>query len=350
VEVDPRTGERTDHKALFGGEYLQVDVDGTVWYGGLIHLDPKTELQDTYRLDGDKPIPVSSMAIDSNGDMWLSELGLGAIAKHDRKTDKISWWDVPILRSRPYGLTLDRNDKVWFAGYHNSAIASFDPKTQRFRNYPVLPRQPSNIRRTNADSHNMMWVPIWGHVGQGRDGILGGGSLYRVDPATGKAVGYKMGIDYSNPYDADVDDRDNVWVATDNHIVMFDQKTSRFTRYPTPERTDIPKLSITRQGAIWFSPRNAGQSGGYGGAAAVLYPDKDNIRTLAAYYSDASERNHRMRYKGPTVKVSGVTRYSPAPMQNPGAYAAMLAKLGLKPTAAENGGQTRVLKSGAAVE
>ena len=36
-----------------------------------------------------------------------SMLGYGGLAKWDRKTDSIVWWDVPILRSRPYGITLD---------------------------------------------------------------------------------------------------------------------------------------------------------------------------------------------------------------------------------------------------
>ena len=349
VELDPRTGIRKDHKALFGGEYLQVDVDGTVWYGGLAHLDPKTDQHDIYEFEGGKPIPISSMAIDSSGDMWLSQLGGGAIAKHDRKTDQITWWDVPILRSRPYGITVDHDDRVWFAEYHNSAIASFDPKTQTFRNYPVIARQPSNIRRTSADSKNVMWTTTWGHVGDGQDGIEGGGSIYRIDPKTGKSTGYKLGIDYSNPYDAEMDDQDNVWVATDNHIVMLDQKRGRIVRYPTATRTDIPKLAVTREGAVWFSPRNAGQSGGYGGAAAVLYTDKDNIKTMAAYYSDNSVRNRRMLYKGATTKVTGVTKFSPTPMQNPGAYDRMLAQLGLAP-GNKKGGDARVLKGGAAQE
>ena len=345
VDVNPETGDRTDHIGQGGGEYLQVDVDGTVWYGGLGHLDPKTGLFDKYRLVGGKVLPISSMVFDSNGDLWLSELSSGGLAKWDRKTDTVSWWDVPILRSRPYGITVDHNDKVWFAQYHNSAIASFDPKTQEFRNYPLTKDGPTNIRRTNADSHNFMWAATWGHPHPEE-----GGSLFRLDPATGETVEHKLGIPFANPYDSDVDDHDNVWVATDNHITMFDQKTNTFTFYPTPERTDVPKLSITREGAIWFSPRNAGQSGGYGGAAAVLYPDKDKIKTFAAYYSENSERNRRARYKGPVLKITGETKFSPAAPQNPGAYEAMLAAQNMTPVKSDGEGAPRALKGGASAE
>jgi streptogramin lyase len=285
------------------------------------------------------------MVFDSNGDLWLSELSSGGLAKWDRKTDAISWWDVPILRSRPYGITLDHNDKVWFAQYHNSAIASFDPKTGEFRNYPLTKDTPTNIRRTNADSKNFMWAATWGHPHPEE-----GGSLFRLNPANGDVVEHKLGIAFANPYDSDVDSDDNVWVATDNHLAKFDQKTNKFTFYPVPERTDVPKLSITRNGAIWFSPRNAGQSGGYGGAAAVLYPDKDKITTFAAYYSDDSERNRRARYKGPATPVTGETKFSPAPPQNPGAYEAMLVSKNLTPVKPDTEGSARVLKGGASAE
>lgn len=345
VEVNPQTGERKDHIGQGGGEYLQVDVDGTVWFGGLRHLDPKTGLYDVYKLDNGHPLPISSMVFDSNGDLWLSELASGGLAKWDRATNTVSWWDVPILRSRPYGITVDHDDNVWFAGYHNSAISRFDRQTGKFSNYPITTDAPTNIRRTNADSKNFMWAATWGRPHPER-----GGSVFRIDPVSGKSVEYPLGIPYSNPYDSDVDDADHVWIATDNHVVMFDPATEHVTYYPVPERTDLPKLSITRDGAIWFSPRNAGQSGGYGGSASVLYPDKDRIRTFAAYYSEKSERNRRARFKGPGVPVTGRTIVSPGAPQNPGEYEAMLKTAGLAPVDASAGGSSRVIKGGASAE
>jgi virginiamycin B lyase len=345
VEINPETGARKDHVGVGGGEYLQVDVDGTVWYGGLRHYDPKTGAIDIYKRQDGKPFAVSSMVFDSKGDLWLSLLSSGGFAKWDRKTDTVSWWDVPILRSRPYGITIDHNEKIWFGEYHASAIASFDPATGKFRNYPVTPEAPTNIRRVGVDSGNFIWTGTWG-----RPHPKEGGSIYRVDPQTGESVGHNLGIDYSSPYDCDVDDVDHVWVATDNHVLMFDPSSNRFTRYPVPQRSDLPKLSITRDGAIWFSPRNAGFSGGYGGAPTVLYPDKDRIRTFAAYYSARSERNHQSRYRGPVAKVAGAVKLQANEPQNPGDYDAMLISIGLAPADKSQQGSTRVLKGGAAVE
>src|SRR5262249_34016470 len=141
---------------------------------------------------------------------------------------------------------------------------------------------------------------------------------------------YKLGIPNANPYDAAPDDNDNIWVATDNHVLKFDQKTKTWTRYPVTTRTDIPRLSITREGAVWFALRNAGQSAGYGGTAAVLYPDKDKITTFAARVSEKSNHGRLIyKYKGPGTKVTGTTKFSAPTAQNPGAYAAVLTALGM---------------------
>ena len=90
----------------------------------------------------------------------------------------------------------------------------------------------------------------------------------------------------------------------------------------------MPKLTIARDSAIWFTPRNAGHSGGYGGSASVLYPDKDNIRTLAAEYADISTENLLKYYKGPPgPKVTGgVEKISLCGAQNAGDFVAMMGR------------------------
>jgi hypothetical protein len=232
---------------------------------------------------------------------------------------------VPILRSRPYGITLDHNDKVWFAQYHNSALASFDPKTETFRNYRITAAEPTNIRRPGADSKNMIWTATWGSKG------MQNAALYRLNPETEDVDEYKLNIPYANPYDSDPDDNDNVWVATDNYLVMFDQETEEFTNYPLTARSDVPRLSITGEGTVWHALRNAGHSAGYVGTAVALYPDKDKITTYAATYSEQSNHSRLLRYDGPPTKVTGTAKFSPAEPRNPGAYNEMLRSIGIEP-------------------
>ena len=52
-----------------------------------------------------------------------------------------------------------------------------------------------------------------------------------------------------------------------------------FTYFPSPQRADMPKIRLTREGGIWYSPRSSQKYPGFG----VLYPDITKITTLAAY-------------------------------------------------------------------
>ena len=319
VKVDPVAGTFKDHTGHGGGEFLTVDRDGTVWYGGLSHFDPARDLHDEYRFAWRKSfrsIGVSSMVIDSGGDIWLSLLGAGGLAKFDREKDTVSLWDVPVARSRPYGITLDRDDKVWFADYHSSGVTSFDPRTESFRHYRVTLEATSNIRRLIADSKNNIWTATWGSLGYQNAGI------YRVHPVTGEVDRFRLEIPYANPYDVEVDAQDKLWIATDNHVVHLDPDTRRFVFYPVTTRTDIPKLAVTRDGAVWFAPRNAGQFGGYGGAATVLYPDKDRSASFAARYHDDHARNRKARSQWAPTPVVGERKVSPGEVRNRCEFAA----------------------------
>lgn len=348
IHINPATGQWTDYTGHGGGESITADGDGTVWYGGFRHFDPKTNKHDEYKFDNGKngrPIGVSTSIFDSNGDQWGTLLGTGGIIKWDRKTDKITWWDVPVYRSRPYGLTLDHNDKVWFAEYHNSGLTRFDPVTNQFRHFRLTPQAPTNMRRPGADSKNMIWMPTWGSYG------YNSAALYKLNPETAEVKEYKLTIPFANPYDSEPDDEDNIWLSTDNHLVKFDQKTEKFTNYPVTTRTDIARVSITGEGAIWYASRNAGQSGGYGATATVLYPDKDKIKTLEARVS-AKSNNGRLqfKYKGPWTAVTGTTKLvSPEP-QNPGAYNKVLEMMGLPVPVTATPGVTRTRADGSAAE
>ena len=66
-------------------------------------------------------------------------------------------------------------------------------------------------------------------------------------------------------------------------IFKFNPRDQSFTLYPKPQRTaDTPKIQITRDGAIWYSPRGSQDAPAFG----VLYPDMDKITTLGAFYTN----------------------------------------------------------------
>jgi len=308
VRFDPRTGEQKAFDIGGGGGYgIAVDhTDNTVWYSPANHLDPETGLIDRWQGAGG-----GSIKFDSNANLLMVGMG-GSVMKWDRETNSMMAWSVPVERSWPYGMIVDYNDDVWFANYFTSGVTRFNPETEEFKHFTITKERPSSIRRLGVDSKNMIWAATYGSPNRRRaDGRNMGGSLFGLNPETGEVLQRNLGIENSNPYNAEADPDDNIWANPDNYLVKYDQKADTMTRYPAPTRTDFVKTRITRDGAVWTVYRNAGHYAGYGGSAAVLYPDKDKITTLAAYHPENGAGHHASKYKGrPGPKVTGGIKVS----------------------------------------
>jgi hypothetical protein len=221
------------------------------------------------------------------------------------------YWEVPVVRSNPYGIIVDFDEKIWFANHYSSSVTRFDPDTETFTDFKLTTEAPTNTRRLGVDSKNMIWIGAWAGPSHRDNGRELGGALYRLNPKTGEVMERRLGIEYGAPYNADVDSQDNVWVAMDNHLSKYDQTADRFTHYPIPRRSETLKTAITRDGAVWFIYRNGGKFAGYGASSVVLYPDKDKIPTLAAYFDENSPFARSGHYKGPKApKVTGVPRFN----------------------------------------
>jgi virginiamycin B lyase len=278
--VDPRTAEfrdfmMPDPKADPHG--LTVDRNGHVFWAetagfSLGRLDPKTgsitryPMDSTGRSKGRGHTPV----VDSKDNVWFTVIVGDMIGKWDRQTGKSTVWKVPTQGAAPYGLTLDKDENVWFAEFRRCKIGKFDPRTEKFTEYAAL-TQPCTIRRLGSDSTGTIWY-----------GGFNNGKLGRIDPATGKIVEYDVPMAFSEPYDVWPDREDKIWISDGGQggaLIRFDPKTEKFTYYPTPQITDQPKLAITREGAIWYTPRSSSKA-----ATGVLYPDVSKITTLGAYY------------------------------------------------------------------
>ena len=281
TRLDPRTGNYEDFMnpdPSWTPHGLVVDDEGSVWWSGrtvhLARLNPDTGGVVNYPqgdLSGSGHTPV----LDSKGNVWFSLLFGNRIGKWDRATDKIDLWEIPTPRGRPYGIFVSPDDKVWFAEFHGCKVGRFDPITETFDEYSAL-TQPCTVRRLGMDSKGIVWF-----------GVFSAGKLGRIDPRTREVTEYDIPTTISEPYDTWPDSDDNIWISDGGQggaLIKFDQKTEAFTFYPSPQRTDMPKLAITGDGAIWYTPRSAAVAGAVEAGAGVLYPDVSKMKSLAAYY------------------------------------------------------------------
>jgi streptogramin lyase len=144
------------------------------------------------------------------------------------------------------------------------------------------PTYPANFRRgPGADAFNNIWVGIW--AGGPRPG-----KIAKLDQSTGRWTEWSIPHRGAQPYEATADRDNNIWFPETGGpdlpsvIGKFNPRDQTFTFYPKPQFVaDSSKLAHTASGAVWYAARYGAPAGhsGFG----VLYPDKDQITSLAAY-------------------------------------------------------------------
>ncbi|MCH8017573.1 MAG: carboxypeptidase regulatory-like domain-containing protein [Acidobacteria bacterium] len=278
--VDPRTGQ-IDEWVLPDPEAdphgLTVDSEGWVYWAEskkehLGRLNPKTGETERFSFDetgtlgflgGHTPV------LDSQENVWSTIIRGDALAKWDRETHKVQIWRVPTQFSMPYGLDLSPDDIPVLAELYGCKVAVFNPETEEFTEYPALVEPPCKTRRLGIDSKGIIWY-----------GVFSQGKLGKLDLKTGEQVEYDMASRFAEPYSVRVDrNTDTIWISDGGMggaLVRFNPETEEFTYYPTPRRSDMPKIDVSGDGNVWYSTRSL-PDGGIG----VLYPDKSKIETLA---------------------------------------------------------------------
>ena len=303
VKLDPRTGEQKEYlypDPRNGNHEILIDPTGLIWlpeHRGrtgaaekrLLGFNPKTEtFEYQIPMDPDDVVRnptkfLQSLAMDSKGNIYIGWIMGGAISKWDRATGEVSVFRIPTPHAIPYGVIADRNDNIWIALWSGGKIVKFDTSNNSWTEF-TAPTYPGHTRRLNVDSQNNIW---WGIYSAGkRDG-----KLVKLDQSTGKMTEWSIPQQNAEPYDVAADPEDNIWAPdvgqrTDGEygatLWRFNPRSEEFTFYPKPQRhADSPKIQITRDGAVWYSPRGSREAPAFG----VLYPDMDKIDDLGAYYT-----------------------------------------------------------------
>jgi len=276
--VNPATGEIRDYvlpDPKGDPHGITTTPDGDVWWAEtrgfhLGRIDPKTGEMTRYAMDssGQAKGRGNTPDADSKGNVYYTAIAGSLIGKWDARTGKTQVWPTPTADAGAYGMSVDKNDKVWFAEYRKCKVAMFDPETEKFTEYPS-PSAPCTIRRPGLDGQGNVWY-----------GVYSKGMLGKIDPKSGKVSEWKLPMENSTPYDAVGDPDGNIWVSDGGQggtLIRFDPRTEKFAYYPTPQYTDMPKIRITREGNIWFAPRRGNRA-----AASVLIPDMTRITRLTA--------------------------------------------------------------------
>ena len=153
--LDPKTGNvklavvPTERSAPYG---MVFDSKGKLWFSEwqapkLATVNPDTmEITEVVLPNpGTRP---RRIAIDANDVIWISDYSRGYLGMYDTKTGAKKEWASPGgPKSQPYGITV-LNGIVWYdeGNVKPNGLVRFDPKTEKFQTFPVIPSGGGVIR------------------------------------------------------------------------------------------------------------------------------------------------------------------------------------------------------------
>jgi virginiamycin B lyase len=180
VRWDPKTEQMEEFPDVSGKHTVRVRQDGMVCVTGRITLfDPKTK---EYTHFDERAFAYGTM-FDKEGNCWFTEYDkTGKLGKIDLKTKQLKTWIPPTAKNgkQVYSrrIDMDHNGVFWIAQSEAGQIASFDPKTETFKEFP-LPGPAPTPYAMNLDKDEYVW-----YSSEYTD-MFG-----RLDPKTGKTVEY----------------------------------------------------------------------------------------------------------------------------------------------------------------
>lgn len=164
--LDPRTGVIRLWPVPSSPSTLTVTPTGQVWFGagGAIGiLDPLTDQTTIYDLPNSQT-QVFSMAIDTRGRLWFTEVLPGKLGMLDPTTDTLTELPVPALSGVPpalYALVIDHGSNIWFVDVGANMLVRYSSgkQTLTFFHLSLPTSAPFGL---TLDSAGKLWFTAGG--------------------------------------------------------------------------------------------------------------------------------------------------------------------------------------------
>jgi virginiamycin B lyase len=188
-----------------------------------------------------------TLIFTGKGEIWFSAQWANVIGRLNQRSGEVQLVEVPIEKSRPYGVKLDSSGRPWFALLGTNGIATVDPETFELTVIRT-PREASRLRRIAITSDDRVWYTDYS------EGWLG---VY--DPATEAFTEWPNPGEPSGPYAIASDTQDRIWfvetMAQPNNFVGFDPANEEFfSQTPVPSGGGAVRHMVfdPETNAIWF--------------------------------------------------------------------------------------------------
>ncbi len=235
-----------------GPHNVIVDRDAFLWIAGnrqgfIGKMNPNTGQLTRYPMPLDEVKDPHTLVFTGEGEIWFSAQWANHVGRLNQRSGEVQLVEVPIEKSRPYGVKMDSKGRPWFVLLGANGLATVDPETFELEVIRT-PREASRLRRIAITSDDRIWYTDYS------EGWLG---VY--DPATGDFEEWPNPSEQSGPYALAVDDEDRLWFVethpSPNNFVGFDSATETFfSQTPVPSGAGAVRHMVfePETGVIWF--------------------------------------------------------------------------------------------------
>ena len=256
--LDPETGEIKEFsypdavpEKQQGAHKLLFDKEGSIWLaqnwqGVIVRFDPRTEEFEQW-VNRDEGARHGMFGIASDGNIWTTSSATHDVYHLDITTGEFTRYPIPTRRGT-YGSDVDSNDLFYYCQFRGGQVAKFDPKTEKFTEWPT-PTPDAGPRRLDIDDQDRVWFAEFF-----------AGNIAMLDPETETIREWKISDDpYAAPYDVAVDNYNKtVWTNdfNNNRVFRFDMQTEQVTEFLLPEAdVEIRHLYVdgsTTPATLWI--------------------------------------------------------------------------------------------------
>lgn len=132
---------------------IVVNANGIPWaveFGShkLIRIDPETMQIEEIALPDEDARP-RRLVITSDGRVWYGDFARGYLGRYDPDSGEFTEWPMPAGEdSRPYGMAVDRLDRVWLVetGVSPNRFVGFDTQSEEFFSVTEIPSGAGAVR------------------------------------------------------------------------------------------------------------------------------------------------------------------------------------------------------------
>jgi len=255
--LDPKTG-RVQEFAIpelkpgfpTGALDLEADSAGNLWLalmfqGGLAKFDPHTQSFTTWSVqaplnnNGTQESMVMPARSGVDGKVWTNLVDRQSILRLDLATGAFELIDpfknAPKGRAHsPYGMTVDRENNLYFMDFGDENIVRVDAKTGAATIYPT-PTPGSRPRRGMMDDEGRIW---FAEFAADRLGMF--------DTRTESFREWQVPTAWTAPYDASIDKHGEIWSGgmSSDRVLRLDPATGRTVEYLLPHPTNIRRILV----------------------------------------------------------------------------------------------------------